>query len=428
MLSLFLILLAIDLLFAAVRASLVHVRLPQLVTLRDDGQEAVERTIKLLEIPRLRVSLRIAVVVIHFLLAAAGWQLFLDVSGLPVDLWLLAGVGLAFVLLMVAIEFAIEGLIIKNVERWAIRLTWLGQIMDWFFRPLAELVMRFLGSSSALQRQMGMVTEDELKNWVEADQPEGGLEQGERKMIYSIFQFSDTLCREVMVPRMDMFALDVNTSLPDAIQAVVRYGHSRIPVYEEVIDNLLGILYAKDLLRITQGTTKEKQNVIRSLVRPAYFVPESKKVDELLREMQSNRVHIAVVVDEYGGVAGLVTLEDIVEEIVGEIRDEYDQGEEYLYQVVSPDEILFQGKIGIDDFNDMLDTHLSKEVADTLAGYIYSEIGRVPTGNEELQLGDWNLLVEQVSGRRIRKVRARRQSAGTSIGEKRDEHEPGTAS
>ncbi len=423
MLTAFFILLVVDLLFAAVRASLVHARLPQLVSLREAGHEAVERTLALLEKPRMRVSLRVAVVVVHFLLAVVSWQAFLEVSGLAATPWLVLGVMLGVVVVLVVIEFAIEGWILRKAEHWAIRLTWLGQLIDWLFRPLTLLVMRFLGSSPAMQRQLGSVTEDELKNWVETDQPEGGLERGERKMIYSIFQFSDTLCREVMVPRIDMFALDVNSSLPDAIQAVVRYGHSRIPVYEDVIDNLLGILYAKDLLRVTQGVIKDKENVIRSLLRPAYFVPEAKKVDELLREMQSNRVHIAVVVDEYGGIAGLVTLEDIVEEIVGEIRDEYDQGEELLYQVINPDEILFQGKIGIDDLNDLLGTHLSKEVSDTLAGFVYSEIGRVPVGNEELKVGEWALVVEQVSGRRIRKVRAKRQSTEPSVEEKKDDHE-----
>lgn len=423
MLTVFLIILAVDLLFAAVRASLVHARLPQLVSLREAGHEAVERTLALLEKPRMRVSLRVAVVVVHFLLAVVSWQAFLEVSGLLATTWLALGVMLGVVVLLVVVEFVIEGWFLRKAEHWAIRLTWLGQLIDWLFRPLTLLVMRFLGSSPAMQRQLGSVTEDELKNWVETDQPEGGLEQGERKMIYSIFQFSDTLCREVMVPRIDLFALDVNSSLPDAIQAVVRYGHSRIPVYEDVIDNLLGILYAKDLLRVTQGVIKDKENVIRSLLRPAYFVPEAKKVDALLREMQSNRVHIAVVVDEYGGIAGLVTLEDIVEEIVGEIRDEYDQGEELLYQVINPDEMLFQGKIGIDDLNDLLGTHLSKEVSDTLAGFVYSEIGRVPVGNEELKVGEWALVVEQVSGRRIRKVRAKRQSTEPSVEEKKDDSE-----
>ena len=154
-----------------------------------------------------------------------------------------------------------------------------------------------------------------------------------------------------------------------------------MPVYEETIDNVIGLLYAKDLLRV-QLQEGQKISSLRSLLRPAYFVPEAKKVDELLREMQARSVHMALVVDEYGGIAGLVTLEDIVEEIVGEIRDEYDQSEEQLFEKVSEDEYIFHGRIDLDDFNTVMGTNLSKEVADTLGGFIYSQIGRVPVGGE----------------------------------------------
>jgi putative hemolysin len=224
-------------------------------------------------------------------------------------------------------------------------------------------------------------------------------------MIYDIFQFSDRLCREIMIPRIDMIALDVNTSLPEAAQVVTRYGHSRIPVYEDTIDNVLGLLYAKDLLRTGIG---EGPAAVRELLRPAYFIPEAKKVDELLREMQMRRIHMALVVDEYGGLVGLVTLEDIVEEIVGEIRDEFDQTEELLYQTFGSDEVVFHGRIDLDDFNEVLGTQLDKDVADTLGGFIYGQIGRVPSVGEQVKVGEWTLTVEQVSGQRIRKVRAQR--------------------
>jgi CBS domain containing-hemolysin-like protein len=223
-------------------------------------------------------------------------------------------------------------------------------------------------------------------------------------MIYSIFHFGDTLTREIMVPRIDILALDVNTSQSDAIQAFLTSGHSRLPVYESTIDNVIGLLYAKDLLK-----TSPKQEVpvsLRELLRPAYFVPETKKVDELLAEMQSQRIHMGIVVDEYGGVAGLVTLEDIVEEIVGEIRDEYDTAsEEVLYQEVGQQEYIFQGRIDLDDFNEVMGSQLSKDEADTLAGYLYDQMGRVPQGGESILAGGLSFTIEQVSGRRIRRVR-----------------------
>jgi len=238
-------------------------------------------------------------------------------------------------------------------------------------------------------------------------EPEGDLEPDERKMIYSIFQFGETLCREIMVPRMEVLALEVKTPLNQAINALIDSGHSRVPVYDDEIDNVVGMLYAKDLLKI-HGNTNEKSS-IKKFLRKVYFVPESKKVDELLAEMQANGIHIAVVVDEYGGMAGLVTLEDIVEEIVGEIRDEYDQSEEILVQKLSEDEVLFKGRVSLDDFNDAIDTHLDPDMTDTLGGFFYSELGRVPAEGDRLDVEGWILTVEEVRGRRVGRIRAQKQ-------------------
>jgi CBS domain containing-hemolysin-like protein len=207
-----------------------------------------------------------------------------------------------------------------------------------------------------------------------------------------------------MVPRIDVLALEVNTPLDEAVNALLDSGYSRVPVYDETIDNILGLLYAKDLLGAWQDGNQE--DGLREMLRPAYFIPEAKKVDELLAEMQTRRIHMAVVVDEYGGVAGLVTLEDIVEEIVGEIRDEYDLREEAFYQEISSDEYLCSGRMDLDDFNELMEVDLPSDEADTLGGFIYSRIGRVPTGGESIVLDNLRLTVEQVSKRRIRKVRA----------------------
>lgn len=405
----FLVFLAIDLLISIVRAALVHARPQQLIAHREVHPESVERTMRLLERPSLRISLRVGVVVSHTILAGLAWLLVLDLLPLAARTgWAVGGLFLAAVIILM-LEYALEGVVLRNAERWALRFTGLGRFLDLLFYPLARLMMLLLRSPEALQRQLISVTDDELKSWVATDQPQSTLEVDERKMIYSIFHFSETLCREVMVPRIDVFGLEVNTSLAEAIEAIGRQGHSRIPVYSESIDNILGFVYAKDLLKASLGTPEA--GVLRKLLRPPYFVPEAKKVDELLREMQDRGVHIAVVVDEYGGTAGIVTLEDIVEEIVGEIRDEYDQSEESLYQMIGLNEYLFAGKISLDDVNELLGIHLSNETADTLGGYFYGEVGRIPSGGEELVVDDWVLRIEQVSGRRIRKVRALRKPA-----------------
>ncbi|NMC79054.1 MAG: HlyC/CorC family transporter [Chloroflexi bacterium] len=370
----------LDWFFVAVRASLSQARMPQLLGMSEQKSERVERTLKLLEQVRLPVTLRISVILVHFLLIGTFTVLLVRGFGAAVSWQLLVAMWVLALLVLLQSEFLIERLILTQPERWALWLTVPGQIVHGLFSPVAWLLTLLLGNSESVPRSLASVTEDELKEWVETGQPAGSLEQGERKMIYSIFQFSDTLCREIMVPRIDVFALDINTSPAEAIQAVLRSGHSRFPVFEEVIDNIIGLLYAKDLLRISLNGNESTS--IRELLRPAYFIPEAKKVDELLREMQARGVHMAVVVDEY------------------------DESEELLYQQLSPDEYLFLGRIDLDDFNDLLGTHLTKEVADTLGGFIYGEIGRVPVGGEQLTVEGWRLTVEQVSGRRIRKVRA----------------------
>lgn len=412
------VVLALNLLFASTRAAMTHVRLPQLIELREQRPAAVERCLRLLEKPSLRVALRFSVVVTHFLLGG----LILAI----LSPWVMAQgmLGWLFLILVVAaliglmLEFLVERLVLSRLEHSALALTSVAVFLNFLLRPFTWLLLLVVGPAADVQRQLNAVTEDELKSWVEDVDGESSLEKGERKMIYDIFQFSDRLCREIMVPRIDMVAMDVSASLPEAIQMVTRYGHSRIPVYEETIDNILGLLYAKDLLR---SLGSEKPLGVRELLRPAYFIPEAKKVDELLREMQAQRIHMALVVDEYGGLAGMVTLEDIVEEIVGEIRDEFDQSEELLYQIGGPDEVVFHGRIDLDDFNEVLGTHLVKDVADSLGGYIYGQIGRVPLGGEQMQVEDWTLTVEQVSGQRIRKVRAQRMGELPPVEEKIDD-------
>jgi putative hemolysin len=414
----FVVLLLIDLVIASMRVSMLNARMPLLLTLREKDPTAVERTIKLLGKPRFRVAMALVVVIIHYLLL--GISVWIFASYVPNPPQLMVGLSLLALagLVLLMLEYGIEGSILPKAEIWAVRFSSLAGSFDILLSPFSLVLMRLLGSPAMLEQRLSPVTEDELKSWAEEGQPEGSLEQGERRMIYSIFHFGDTLAREIMVPRIDILALEAATPLEEAIVALNKSGHSRVPVYDEAVDNIIGLLYAKDLLRVRL----EGQNLssLRSLLRPAYFVPEAKKVDELLREMQSRSVHMALVVDEYGGIAGLVTMEDIVEEIVGEIRDEYDQSEEQLYEQVGENEYIFHGRIDLDDFNSVIGSSLTKEVADTLGGFIYSQIGRVPVGGEKVEVENLVLTIEQVSGRRIRRVRALRQSTILADMEEKD--------
>jgi putative hemolysin len=313
-------------------------------------------------------------------------------------------------LLVAWIEWGVEHFVLRDPELWAIRLTPYVQITTIIFYPLILTSLWLSKGTTSSQDMAGTFTEDELKILVEAGQQEGILEQEERQMIFSVFQLGDTLTREIMVPRIEMLAVDIETPLPDAIDALIKSGFSRAPVYKERVDNVIGMLYAKDLLKVWREGN-EQSDTIRGLLRQPYFVPEAKKVDELLAEMQSLRVHMAVVVDEYGGVAGVVTMEDIIEEIFGEIQDEYDN-EELPYQVVESGDYIFRGRIDLDDFNELMESSLPREEADTLGGFIYGRLGHVPVTGENVLFEDLNLVVEQVSNRRIRKVRAHRIEQG----------------
>jgi CBS domain containing-hemolysin-like protein len=264
-----------------------------------------------------------------------------------------------------------------------------------------------------------LVTEEEIMMMVDAGSEGGAIEDEEKEMIYSIFQFGDTLAREVMVPRIDMVALEINTPVREALNTIVEAGHSRIPVYEDSIDHIRGLLYAKDLLNAWRDGAMERP--IREMLRPAYFVPESKKAGDLLTELQQRKVHLAIVVDEYGGTAGLVTLEDLIEEIVGEIRDEYDINEEEVYQKVDENVYIFDAGIDLDDLNRLLDIHLPTDESDTLGGYIFSHLGKVPSVGEQFETEHFQIEVLSVNDRRIRKIKLTRLQPQEELEDAREE-------
>ena len=249
-----------------------------------------------------------------------------------------------------------------------------------------------------------LLSEDGLRRLISAAEEEEPIQESEKQMIASILEMDETVAREVMVPRIDMVALNVETSLSESLSVIIEAGHSRIPVYEENIDQIVGFLYAKDILKVFANHQSDVP--IRSLLRPPYLVPMSKKVNLLLREMQRDRVHIAMVVDEYGGIAGLVTIEDILEEIVGEIQDEYDADEENYVRMLAPNLYVLNARLDVYTLVKLLDAPLPEEDADTLGGLIYSELGHVPVIGEAIDVGGWRFTVLSLDGRRIEEVRA----------------------
>lgn len=400
--------LILNLITVAARSALRNANLARVMQIRDEIGEQGERALKLMSsTSRSYAGMHVFQALCRFFLIG----LLLQIVFYNNETWLLGWrisvlvlVGMVTALL----EWVVERLVAQESEVWVNRLSSFIQALTFLFYPFISVSIWLSRENKLHIEANNVVTEEELKLMVEAGQQEGVLEEEEGQMIFSIFQLGDTLTREIMVPRIEMLALEINTPLSQATDVFLDSGYSRVPVYDGRVDNVMGIFYAKDLLKVQREGNGVDQS-IRSLLRDPYFVPEAKKADELLAEMQLRRVHMAIVVDEYGGVAGVVTLEDIIEEILGEIQDEYDV-EDMPFQLLDDGSYLFRGRIDIDDFNQITGSSLPPEEADTLSGFIYGRLGHVPVSGESLQVGPLVLSVEQVSNRRIRTVRARLDS------------------
>jgi putative hemolysin len=246
-------------------------------------------------------------------------------------------------------------------------------------------------------------SQEEMLSMLEIGKEEGIIEKTEQKMLFSIFEFGDTLVREVMTPRVDIISLSVESTLDDVLKCIMNSNHSRIPIYENNIDNIIGILYVKDLFKIFSAKT-EKTTDLQSILRNAYFVPETKRVDELFNEMQKNKIQIAMVFDEYGGLSGLITIEDILEEIVGEIQDEYEV-EEKTSQKIGENAYLISGTLEVEDFNEHFNANFSDEEATTIGGIILEKLGRLPNPGEEISINKFKFIISKIRNRRIVQVK-----------------------
>ena len=308
-------------------------------------------------------------------------------------------------MLLILVQVLPRAWVVGRQERTAIRLAPLVRLFVLLLTPITALVRR-IGHGAipdGTAEESIFLSEDGLRFLLNVTEEETIIEDEEKEMIASIFEFGDKLVREVMVPRIDVASVPTSMPMLEALDVILKAGHSRIPVYNNTVDNVIGILYAKDLLRYLRDGRTDVPLV--RILRPAYFIPESKKVDELLAELQQRKVHMAVVVDEYGGTAGLVTIEDLLEEIVGEIQDEYD-AEEPTIEEVSQTEFLFDARVPLGDVSKLLGVELPAEGGDTLGGFIYSQLGKVPAVGDHLEFEDVSIEVLSVAGRRIKQVRA----------------------
>lgn len=324
---------------------------------------------------------------------------------------------------MIAIQKA------EPIALWTTRPT---QLVERIFRPLIKLMS---GTATAVIKMMGLKptgvhsvahSPDEIRMLVEQSQEEGAIEAEQEQMIHSVFDFPEIMAREVMTPRPDIIALEANATLDEVTTLLIEEGHSRIPVYEDDLDNIIGVLLVKDLLPYLVGSAGEGF-VLRDILREPFFVPDTKRVNELLAELRTRNVHLAIILDEFGGTEGLVTLEDLLEEIVGEIYDEYDQPEPD-FTVTPEGDVLIDGGASIDEVNERFGMDLSSADYDTIGGFIFGALGRVPQAGDTVHVqGSGDLRVEGIEDRRITSVRlvpARRRKQRQHHGE---EIEGGTA-
>lgn len=331
-------------------------------------------------------------------------------TSLAIDIFGSKGVGIATgvmtLLVLVFGEVTPKTFAAQNAEKWSLAIIniiiFLSQVLLPIIKILGLLTNLLLKITGNKTKQDPFITEDELKLLVNVGQEEGLIAESEREMINSIFEFDDTLVREIMTPRIDMIVTDVNETFANVVATAIDAGHSRIPVYEDTIDNIIGIIYAKDLLK---NINKDFSTLeIRKLMRPAYYIPETKKVRDLLAELRQAKVHMAIVIDEYGGTAGLVTIEDVIEEIIGDIQDEFDIEEESII-MLSDGSIRADARASIYDINEALDTDLPDDDYETISGLVFHLLGHIPKEGEELSLENVKIMVEKTLGRRVDKVR-----------------------
>jgi putative hemolysin len=401
--------------FAASEIALITVKRHRLQQLADDGNGSARTARRLTEDPsRFLATIQIAITFLGFLAGAIGAAAFSPylaplIAGIPFTLISDAAGEIAFVIvtLLIALASIVVGELVPKTlalnfpERLALLVARpIGFIQSllspvvWFVSRLSLILVRLLGGKERPQ----------------------GIEEEEKEMIHGVIELGDKVVHEVMVPRIGIRAVNVDDPLDEVLDMIVRAGHSRLPVFEENLDNIVGILYAKDLLPYLKGNGRSNGEIdIRDLARPAVYVPESKPVDDLLHEMQAQKRHIAIVVDEYGGTAGLVTMEDVVEEIVGEIQDEYDSEDPMVEDVSTDADAAYRldGRVSMDDLRDLFDLsdddEPDEDAYDTIGGFVVHRVGRIPLPGAEIPFRDDVVVrVDTAEPRRVARVVASR--------------------
>jgi CBS domain containing-hemolysin-like protein len=387
---------------AFVRVSRIRMR-----HLAEEGDKRAERVYRLLEEPERTLNAVLLVVLACQMISATLLGTLLD------PIFGAAGVALGILIEIIVVftfaEVAPKTFAVQHSERAVMAVSGLLAFLT-RFPPLRVLTRGFIGLANVVLPGKGLrggpfVTEAEILTMADVAAQEAAIETEERELIHSIFDFGDTVVREVMVPRPDMVAVDADSTVDEAIRVAIRDGKSRLPAFNETTDDIVGLVFLKDL--VTRSGSGEGNEPVRQLLRPAKEVPESKRIAELLRDMQTEKFHMAIVIDEHGGTAGLVTMEDLLEEIVGEITDEYDVDEPGIEHLPGG-AVRVPGRTPIDDVNELLGADLPQEEWDTVGGLVFHALGHVPIEGECARVSGLEFCAERMQGRRIVSVRITR--------------------
>lgn len=403
-------------LFNAAEVAFLSSNRIRLQRLAQDGNKAAKVVLQLIENPSVYLSVLIfgitlGVSISSYLLGflVEGWLEGLNLHSGVLRFISVAAVMLWTAVIMIFAEFIPKDLSVRQSEFFSLLLAYPTQFFVKLCRPVVQIMQSI--SDVLLRpitrekiRTQDVVTEEEIKMMVRAGERFGTIESDEKKMIDSIFEFSDTMVREVMTPRPDMICVPVTATLDEILDVILKSGHSRIPVNENSLDKISGMVYVKDLLFFLKNDAKQLN--LREILRAVYHVPETKKVDDLLHEMQKNKMNMAIAVDEYGVTSGLVTIEDLLEEIVGEIQDEYDTGkEEAEIETLSEQSARVPGKTSLAKASAWLGMDLPDKDVTTVGGYVVKALGRMPREGEMLKINGVEFVVEKVEGQRVKRLK-----------------------
>ena len=416
-----LILTGLNAFFAASEIAFISLNDNKIEKQAKDGNKKAKQIVKMLENPSKFLStIQIGITLAGFLSSAFASDTFADVMAPALNNLMPLGIGvwksISIILITIILSFITiifgelvpKRLAMKHYEKIAFGSIGIIRTISVITAPFVKFLTATTNMISKLfgvgENEEEIVTEEEIKMMVDQGEENGTIEEDEKELINNVFDFNDITVSEIMTHRTDIFAVDIDMNQEELLQEIIKdeCRHSRIPVYDETIDEIKGVLYVKDIIK----NMNKKSFKIKSIMKEAYFVSQNKLINELFKELQKNKKHIAIIVDEYGGTAGIITMEDILEEIVGDIYDEYDEIEEE-YEKIDDKTYILSGSMTIYDVNKLLESHIPDGDYDTLSGYLQEELGRIPTEEENpvIETEELTFKIEEYEDRRILKVK-----------------------